>query len=55
MVKHFMDKKSLNFLLKSNFLRRPDLSSCFDRYSFLSWIKDIKTDRFSEVMFRYQQ
>jgi hypothetical protein len=44
-----MEKKTLNFLLKSNFLKRPDLSKCFDKYSFLAWIKDIKTDRFVEV------
>ena len=30
-------------------MKRPDLSKCFDKYSFLAWIKDIKTDRFVEV------
>ena len=44
-VKYFMEKKKLNFLLKNNFLKRQDLSKCFDKYPFLSWIKDIKCDR----------
>ena len=40
-----MEKKKLNFLLKNNFLQRSDLSKCFDKYQFLSWIKDIKNEK----------
>lgn len=47
-IRYFMERKKLNFLLKNNFLKRADLSSCFDKYKFLSWIKDIKNDRFKE-------
>ena len=43
-----MDKKDLKFLFKSNVLKRLDLSKSFDKYSYLSWIKDMKTDRFQE-------
>ncbi len=43
-----MEKKKLNFLLKSNFLKRDDLSECFDKYPSLSWIKDIKNANYSK-------
>jgi len=47
-LKYFMEKKKLNFLLKSNFLKREDLSECFDKYPSLSWIKDIKNANYSK-------
>jgi len=43
-----MEKKKLNFLLKTNYLKRADLSRCFDKYHYLSWIKDIKNEKFQE-------
>ena len=43
-----MEKKSLNFLLKNNYLKRADLSRCFNKYEYLSWIKDIKNANFHE-------
>ena len=46
-IKTFMEKKKLNFLLKNSFLKRADLSQCFDKYPFLSWIKDVKNDNFN--------
>lgn len=44
-----MEKKSLKFLLKSSFLKRADISKCFDNYSYLSWIKDFKTEQFNQA------
>ena len=49
MVKYFMEKKKLNFLLKNTFLKRADLSKCFDNYPSLSWIKDIKNEHFASA------
>ncbi len=43
-----MEKKKLNFLLKNSYLKRADLSRCFDKYHYLSWIKDIKNEKFQE-------
>jgi hypothetical protein len=48
-IKYFMEKRRLNFLLKNNFLKRPDLSKCFDKYHYLSWIKDIKNEKFQDA------
>ena len=44
-----MEKKKLSFLLKNNFLKRNDLSDCFDKYQFLSWIKNIKNQKYQEA------
>lgn len=46
-IKTFMEKKKLNFLLKNSLLKRADLSECFNKYPFLSWIKDIKNNNFT--------
>ena len=48
-VKHFIEKKKLNFLLRADLLKRADLAKCLDKYPSLSWIKDIKNDNFSAV------
>lgn len=44
-----MEKRKLNFLLKNQFLKRPDISKCLDKYQYLSWIKDFKNDKYDEV------
>jgi nuclear pore complex protein Nup133 len=48
-VKHFMEKRKLNFLLKSQFLKRDDISSHLDEYMFVSWIKDLKNEKFLQA------
>lgn len=47
-IKYFMEKRKLNFLLKNNYLKRVDLSECFDKYPYLSWIKNIKNEKFHD-------
>ena len=48
-VKHFMDKRKLNFLLKNQFLKRDDVSKFLDKYQFISWIKDLKNEKYVEA------
>jgi hypothetical protein len=48
-VNYFTDKKKLNFLLKNELLKRDDISKCLDNYKILSWIKDIKNEKFTNV------
>lgn len=48
-VKYFMEKKKLNFLLKPQFLKRDDISTCLDKYKYLSWIKDFKNDNYGSA------
>jgi nuclear pore complex protein Nup133 len=48
-VKHFMDKRKLNFLLKNQFLKRDDVSKFLDKYQFISWIKDLKNENYVEA------
>lgn len=47
-----MEKKKLNFLLKNQFLKRADISSCLDKYKYLSWIKDFKNDSYKKVDYK---
>lgn len=49
-VRHFMEKRKLNFLLKNQFLKRPDVSKSLDKYKYLSWIKDFKNDNYVQVI-----
>jgi hypothetical protein len=44
-----MEKRKLNFLLKNQFLKRSDVSKYLDKYQYLSWIKDLKNDKYIEV------
>ena len=48
-VKHFMEKRKLNFLLKNQFLKRSDISKYLDKYQYLSWIKYFKNDKYVQV------
>ena len=48
-VRYFMEKRKLNFLLKNQFLNRQDVSKCLDKYPFLSWIKDFKNEKYLEA------
>lgn len=46
-IKYFMEKKKLSFVLKNEqFIKRPDVSVCLDKYKYLSWIKDFKNDNY---------
>lgn len=49
-VKHFIEKSKLNFMFKSQILKRSDISNCIDRYPYLSWIKDFKNNSFLQVL-----
>jgi hypothetical protein len=48
-VSYFKNNKKLSFLLKSDLIKRNDLSKCFDSHKTLSWIKDIKNESFDKV------
>jgi hypothetical protein len=48
-VRYFMDKKKLNFLLNQKFIHRTDIAEFLDNYPYLSWIKDIKNDQFTKA------
>lgn len=48
-IKYFMEKKKLNFLLKNKFLRRKDISDCLDKFHYIAWIKDFKNDQFNRA------
>ena len=41
-VRHFIERRKLNFILRAQLLRRADIARCLDKYPFLSWIKDLK-------------
>lgn len=51
-ARHFIEKSKLNFLFKNQFLKRTDISSCVDKYPYLSWIKDFKNNSFLKVIFK---
>ena len=40
-VRHFIERRKLNFILRAQLLRRADIARCLDKYPFLSWIKTI--------------
>ena len=48
-VKHFMEKRKLNFVLKNQFLKRDDVSKFLDKYQYISWIKDLKNEKFVDA------
>ncbi|CAF0843528.1 unnamed protein product [Brachionus calyciflorus] len=48
-VRHFIERRKLNFLLKNQFLKRSDISKCLEKYQYLSWIKDFKNDNYFQA------
>ena len=48
-VTYFKNNKKLGFLLKSDLIKRTDISKCLNAHKTISWIKDIKIENFSVV------